>query len=331
MILYDLCSSLPIFSAGRRVLRHQIPSRCWVSKLRPINPAVHELGKSLGITEIPSPLENPIDANNGFSSPSISSVETEIPSPLEIPIDANNGFSSPSISSVEKPANKPHCGSIINDCSCIDACGSSSETIDIERAYCTPCVPRKSFQILYKNLKSKTNVLGVMPSTKISTIMRKIKEKEGIPLEFQRLSTFDGKDLDANCTISDYDIHHQSVLNLNLRLLGGMPKKDADEKTVEPSKKKMRGNGDTRAKRKFIVHSRSKCNDVNEENIPSIKSDTKIDEIVTKQASKCQVNQCRFRSTGTKGCFWEIFSLVGKLYINIYIFYTLSFKLYCYL
>ena len=275
-------------------------------------------------------MENPIDANNGFSSPSISSVETEIPSPLEIPIDANNGFSSPSISSVEKPANKPHCDSIINDCSCIDACGSSSETIDIERAYCTPCVPRKSFQILYKNLKSKTNVLGVMPSTKISTIMRKIKEKEGIPLEFQRLTTFDGKDLNANRTISDYDIHHQSVLNLNLRLLGGMPKSSSDNSSKgETASKKQRGNADKAGKRKFSSQSKEKDSSCEIKNIiDKFKEDKDIDEVITKQAERCVANDCKYRGAGSKGCFWNIFSLVCKLYVSINILRTFWFKSY---
>jgi len=48
-----------------------------------------------------------------------------------------------------------------------------------------------------------------------------IEDREGIPVEQQRLD-FEGKLIEDNYTLGDYNIKCQSTLNLHLRLIGGM-------------------------------------------------------------------------------------------------------------
>lgn len=76
-----------------------------------------------------------------------------------------------------------------------------------------------SFQILIKTLTGKTTVFNTTPAESIRSIKEKITQKEGIPVEQQRL-IFAGKQLDDNCTIADYNIQADETIHLVLRLLG---------------------------------------------------------------------------------------------------------------
>lgn len=75
-------------------------------------------------------------------------------------------------------------------------------------------------QILLKTLQGKTIPLEVQDSDTILSIKNRIHEKEGIPVDQQRL-VFNGKQLEDNNTINDYGISSDSSVHLVLRLKGG--------------------------------------------------------------------------------------------------------------
>ena len=85
-------------------------------------------------------------------------------------------------------------------------------------------------QILVRTMAGNTITLDLETNNTIGEVKAKIQEKEGIPMERQSL-VFDGKQLEDDRTLADYDIKKDSTLHLASRLRGGMVENDAASET----------------------------------------------------------------------------------------------------
>ncbi|CAG8453608.1 8779_t:CDS:2 [Diversispora eburnea] len=88
--------------------------------------------------------------------------------------------------------------------------------------------------IFVKVLEDKTITLEVEKIDNIKNVKTKIEEKEGLPVNFQRL-IFNGKQLEDKYKIDDYDIKKDSTLHLVASLPGGAKKRK--KKTYTTPKK----------------------------------------------------------------------------------------------
>lgn len=75
-------------------------------------------------------------------------------------------------------------------------------------------------QLLVKTLTGKTITVDVNEDDTVETLKQRINEKEGIPVDQQRL-IFGGKQIESERTLSDYGVTNGATMHLVLRLRGG--------------------------------------------------------------------------------------------------------------
>ena len=83
----------------------------------------------------------------------------------------------------------------------------------VSYAYLLPCHKAKKICFLNEQVEAEEE-------DTIEDIKNKIAEKEGVPVDQQRL-IFGGKQLESEKTLADYDVQEDATFHMVLRLRGG--------------------------------------------------------------------------------------------------------------
>ncbi|KAJ8263677.1 hypothetical protein COCON_G00161340 [Conger conger] len=78
----------------------------------------------------------------------------------------------------------------------------------------------QSYQVFLRNDKGATHTYDVAPGETVAQFKLKVQNKEGVPVQQQRL-VYESKPLEDGHTLEDYGIKAGSTINLLLRLRGG--------------------------------------------------------------------------------------------------------------
>lgn len=106
--------------------------------------------------------------------------------------------------------------------------------------YLMPRAVPRGVEVTVKTLTGKTITLYVQRSEAVSNIKAKLRDKEGIPIDQQRL-IFSGRILEDDYTVSQYSIQDKCVLHLVVRLPQGNGNSSKDPTGVSASSGGVRG------------------------------------------------------------------------------------------
>ncbi|XP_026795671.2 uncharacterized protein LOC113542375 [Pangasianodon hypophthalmus] len=82
------------------------------------------------------------------------------------------------------------------------------------------CMTPVPFQVFVKNEKGQTKTYDITEDETVDQLMRKIYQKEGTPVDQQRL-IYSGQQLECGRKLQDYNIVSGSTIYMTLRLRGG--------------------------------------------------------------------------------------------------------------